>query len=206
MSKPPKNRPTGQKYDDYGSDDNDELEYNPRPRPRAREQSEPPARGQEGSRAGGRQAQQPIPQRRQSSYRPRSVEARRDPYPILIGAVIGVAVAGAILIAYLLGTKTGTGGTASSGQPAASVPTTVVDTQTDTSSQPAPEDSVPRISLADFAKLYSTFSDRPYIVDVRTKDLFDQNHIQGAVSVPEEDLSKHLAELPKDKLIVTYCD
>ena len=60
--------------------------------------------------------------------------------------------------------------------------------------------------MADFLKLYSSPTDRPYIIDVRPKDSYDQAHIKGAVSIPETDVPTRLGELPKDKLIVTYCD
>ena len=195
MSKTPQNKPVQPDDEDsgYGYDDYDEPDSKPPPKSQAKQQAKPQAKSQTNSRQA-----QPIPERRPSStYRPRSVERRRDPYPILIGAIIGVAVIGVVLIAYLLGMKAG-----SSNGPAALIPAGAADTPT----EPAPEDSVPRISMADFIKLYSSPTDRPYIIDVRPKDSYDQAHIKGAVSIPEDQITGHLGDLPKGKLIVTYCD
>jgi predicted sulfurtransferase len=43
------------------------------------------------------------------------------------------------------------------------------------------------------------------IIDTRTKDAYDFEHIQGALSVPVGELESHLAKLPKDKFIAAYC-
>jgi hypothetical protein len=66
-------------------------------------------------------------------------------------------------------------------------------------------DAVPRISLADFKAMYDDPAKRPLILDVRSKDLYDAGHIKGAVSFPESDVDSRVGELPKDRLIVAYC-
>jgi hypothetical protein len=66
-------------------------------------------------------------------------------------------------------------------------------------------DIPPRISLADFKALYDDPSTRPLIIDVRSKDLYDAGHIKGAISFPEADVDSRVGELPKDRLIVAYC-
>ncbi|HEV7508228.1 MAG TPA: rhodanese-like domain-containing protein [Thermoanaerobaculia bacterium] len=43
------------------------------------------------------------------------------------------------------------------------------------------------------------------LVDVRPKDAYDSSHAQGAISLPLSDLGSRAGELPKDKLVVTYC-
>ena len=43
------------------------------------------------------------------------------------------------------------------------------------------------------------------IIDTRNKDAYDFEHIEGAISVPVNELDNHLAQLPKDKLIAAYC-
>jgi rhodanese-related sulfurtransferase len=43
------------------------------------------------------------------------------------------------------------------------------------------------------------------LIDVRPKAEFEHGHLAGAVSVPLEDLPNRLAELSRDRLIVTYC-
>ena len=43
------------------------------------------------------------------------------------------------------------------------------------------------------------------IVDVRTKEAYDQEHAAGAISIPVPEIEARLAELPKNKLIAAYC-
>jgi 3-mercaptopyruvate sulfurtransferase SseA len=43
------------------------------------------------------------------------------------------------------------------------------------------------------------------LVDVRPKESYDAQHAQGAVTLPLSELDARAGELPKDKLIVTYC-
>ena len=48
-------------------------------------------------------------------------------------------------------------------------------------------------------------SGNAFVVDVRTQESFDAGHIPGAKLIPSGEILNHLNELPKDKLIVTYC-
>jgi len=43
------------------------------------------------------------------------------------------------------------------------------------------------------------------VVDVRTPDEFRDGAYPGAVNIPLQDLSRRLAEVPKDKPVVLYC-
>lgn len=43
------------------------------------------------------------------------------------------------------------------------------------------------------------------LLDVRPKDEYEKGHIPGAISIPIEELEKHLASLPVHKEIVAYC-
>jgi len=43
------------------------------------------------------------------------------------------------------------------------------------------------------------------VVDVRSKAMYDAGHIRGAKLVPVTEIDKRADELPKDKMIVTYC-
>jgi rhodanese-related sulfurtransferase len=43
------------------------------------------------------------------------------------------------------------------------------------------------------------------VIDVRTDDAYNVAHIKGARLIPETDVAKRSDELPKNKLIVTYC-
>src|SRR6476619_5031607 len=43
------------------------------------------------------------------------------------------------------------------------------------------------------------------LVDVRSPEEFDAGHIEGARSIPLDDLEERLAELPADQEVVAYC-
>lgn len=43
------------------------------------------------------------------------------------------------------------------------------------------------------------------VIDVRSQDAYDAGHIPGAKLIPAAEILNHLSELPKDKLIITYC-
>ena len=43
------------------------------------------------------------------------------------------------------------------------------------------------------------------VVDVRNQDMYDRGHTQGARLIPYSDIGARANELPRDKLIVTYC-
>jgi 3-mercaptopyruvate sulfurtransferase SseA len=44
-----------------------------------------------------------------------------------------------------------------------------------------------------------------FVVDVRNEASFNAGHIPGSKLIPSGEILNHLDELPKDKLIVTYC-
>jgi len=43
------------------------------------------------------------------------------------------------------------------------------------------------------------------LLDTRARDAFHKSHIQGAVCVPTEEIGELMAQLPRDKELVTYC-
>jgi len=43
------------------------------------------------------------------------------------------------------------------------------------------------------------------LVDVRPKESYAASHAEGALSIPLSDLGSRAGELPKDKLVITYC-
>jgi rhodanese-related sulfurtransferase/predicted transcriptional regulator len=43
------------------------------------------------------------------------------------------------------------------------------------------------------------------LVDVRPQDEFEAGHIEGAESIPLDELEQHLGELPKDREVIAYC-
>lgn len=67
----------------------------------------------------------------------------------------------------------------------------------------APTDGIRRITVQETRDLLA--KNQAVVIDVRNQESFDQSHIQGAKLIPVADTLKHIDELPKDKLIVTYC-
>jgi hypothetical protein len=45
---------------------------------------------------------------------------------------------------------------------------------------------------------------KPLIIDVRTREEYEEAHIKASVSIPLGEIPLHLAEIPKDKLVVLY--
>jgi rhodanese-related sulfurtransferase len=43
------------------------------------------------------------------------------------------------------------------------------------------------------------------IVDVRNQASYDLGHIPGAKLIPAGEIVNHVNELPRDKMIITYC-
>jgi len=65
----------------------------------------------------------------------------------------------------------------------------------------------PNINIKDLFTLISdndTGND-PYIIDWRSKEDYDKNHIKGAVNMALADLDDNLDSLPRDKMIVNVC-
>ena len=72
-----------------------------------------------------------------------------------------------------------------------------------TTPEPVVSDGAPRITIADLREKIK--KDEVFIVDVRNQASFDAGHIPGSKLIPSGEILNHLDELPKDKLIVTYC-
>ena len=62
---------------------------------------------------------------------------------------------------------------------------------------------VPRVRVEELAAALK--EGRAVALDVRPVEAFEEGHIPGAVSVPEEEVVARAGELPKDKLVVAYC-
>jgi hypothetical protein len=171
----------------------------------------PPARKVVSGQTGGRQNNAPIQGRPRQQYYRNAPPPRRDPFPIIIAGIFGLLVVGLLVLVYLFSSGQGTPSnpgvasaptTAPSNQGVVSAPTVAVDT----SGTAGPtEEPPPRMALADFMTLYNDPAKRPLIIDVRAKEAYDAGHIAGAISFPESDVDTRINELPKDKLIVAYC-
>jgi 3-mercaptopyruvate sulfurtransferase SseA len=69
----------------------------------------------------------------------------------------------------------------------------------------APGSDPPRMSLETFKKLYDDPAQRPMIIDVRAVESYQAGHIKGSISFPESDVDARVSEIPKDKLVIAYC-
>ena len=67
---------------------------------------------------------------------------------------------------------------------------------------PAP-DGARRITVSELQDLLA--KNQAVVIDVRNEASYNAGHVRGARLIPEADIPNHLSELPKDKLIVTYC-
>ena len=65
------------------------------------------------------------------------------------------------------------------------------------------EETARRISAAEARQALA--QGKAVLVDVRPKEAYDASHAQGAISLPLSDLGSRAGELPKDKLVITYC-
>ena len=45
----------------------------------------------------------------------------------------------------------------------------------------------------------------PYVLDVRTQEEFAEGHVPHAKNIPVQELETRLAEVPKDRDVVVYC-
>lgn len=64
-------------------------------------------------------------------------------------------------------------------------------------------DGIRRITVVELRELLAR--NEAVVIDVRNLESYNLSHIQGAKLIPVADTLKHIDELPKDKLIVTYC-
>jgi predicted sulfurtransferase len=64
-------------------------------------------------------------------------------------------------------------------------------------------DGVRRITPAELKDLLE--NNQAVVIDVRSEGSYYAGHIRGAKLIPNTAILSHLQELPRDKLIVTYC-
>jgi len=44
----------------------------------------------------------------------------------------------------------------------------------------------------------------PLVIDVRSEKAYQEGHISSAIHIPSQEVGKRLAEIPRDRNIVTY--
>ena len=71
------------------------------------------------------------------------------------------------------------------------------------SNVPTPADGVRRVTVAELKEMLA--NNEAVVIDVRNQASYDAGHIRGSRLIPEAEVKNHSEELPKDKLIVTYC-
>jgi 3-mercaptopyruvate sulfurtransferase SseA len=67
----------------------------------------------------------------------------------------------------------------------------------------APSDGVKRVTTVETRDAVEKGA--AIIVDVRAEASYKQNRIKGSISIPLEQVQTRISELPRDKMIVTYC-
>ena len=66
-----------------------------------------------------------------------------------------------------------------------------------------PADNVRRVTVDELKQLLA--ENKAVVIDVRGDAAYNAAHIKGSIMIPAAEIDKHANELPKDKLIVTYC-
>jgi len=66
-----------------------------------------------------------------------------------------------------------------------------------------PSDNARRITATELHDLFQ--QGKVLIVDTRTEPAYKESHIKGAILIPAGEVAAKIDELPKDKMIVTYC-
>ena len=73
--------------------------------------------------------------------------------------------------------------------------------------QPAPPtvvaDGVRRVTPTELRDMLA--KNEAVVIDVRNAEAYNAAHVQGAKLIPEAEVANRSGELPKNKLIVTYC-
>ncbi len=67
----------------------------------------------------------------------------------------------------------------------------------------APSDGIRRVTVPELQDLLA--KNQAVVIDVRNQASFNVGHIRGAKLIPEAEVANRVDELPKNKLVVTYC-
>jgi 3-mercaptopyruvate sulfurtransferase SseA len=68
---------------------------------------------------------------------------------------------------------------------------------------PAATDGARRVTVTELKDLLAR--NEAVVIDVRNEASYNAGHISGAKLIPEAEILNHIDQLPKNKLIVTYC-
>ena len=64
-------------------------------------------------------------------------------------------------------------------------------------------DGARRVTIAELEDLMK--NNEVYLIDVRNQAAYDIGHLPGSRLIPAGEILNHVNELPRDKMIVTYC-
>ena len=64
-------------------------------------------------------------------------------------------------------------------------------------------DGARRITIQELDSLMK--NNEAVVIDVRNQAAYDLGHIPGSKLIPAGEILNHVSELPRDKMIVTYC-
>lgn len=76
-------------------------------------------------------------------------------------------------------------------------------TSPSSAAQNVPSDGVRRITTVELRAALDKGT--ALVVDTRPVESYKQNHIKGSISMPVDQVPTRIGELPRDKMIVTYC-
>jgi 3-mercaptopyruvate sulfurtransferase SseA len=66
-----------------------------------------------------------------------------------------------------------------------------------------PADGARRVTVSELKELLA--NNEAVVIDVRNEASYNMGHIRGAKLIPEAEVANRVDELPKNKLVVTYC-
>ncbi|HEX8071230.1 MAG TPA: rhodanese-like domain-containing protein [Pyrinomonadaceae bacterium] len=121
---------------------------------------------------------------------------------LLFPTAAGAALCAALLVAVACNPEAYDGKTTANNTTTAPAPATTAPVIAPAAQQP-PAEEARRINVTELKQEFD--AGRVVIVDVRAQSAYDAGHIKGAKLIPAAEIDKHVGELPKDKLIVTYC-
>jgi 3-mercaptopyruvate sulfurtransferase SseA len=69
---------------------------------------------------------------------------------------------------------------------------------------PLGSDNIPRITVAQAKQAME--NGEAFFIDTRGADAYQREHIRGAINMPMSEAADRAKELPKNKLLIAYCD
>jgi len=63
-----------------------------------------------------------------------------------------------------------------------------------------------KIKIVELKDILQEIQDgKAVLIDVRAEEEYENQHIEGAMSIPIQNIEEHISSLPKDKKIIAYC-